>query len=314
MKPDPFDSPNDDPVGAELAEMKWTATLQCVKAGRATQRKPVELKTVVSGTTRRQVNFGWLWLAACVLGAACFFGRAAMNSSAAPSAANTIAAASTLPATKSIERIQVGDRVAVADNPAEEFDDSLGEVDPATWRRIELRPHASSSVVLIRPQAWLDERINQIPNRMFISVPEVGIHSDAEVISITNCPRIKPGSGRIVLSTFCHWADETIELSLNGITEPIRCTPQHSTWSHDRQEFVEAQHLAVGEHVLGSNGPIPVARIVRIPEPIQVYNLEVEGQHVYQVSAAGVLVHNSGPAGCAPQVTGKTGSGLISKK
>src|SRR5258708_2466603 len=43
------------------------------------------------------------------------------------------------PAIRPIEQVQVGDRVR-ADNPTGERDTRLGEeVDPATWRKIELR-------------------------------------------------------------------------------------------------------------------------------------------------------------------------------
>ncbi|MCB9938346.1 MAG: hypothetical protein H6823_08890 [Planctomycetaceae bacterium] len=36
-------------------------------------------------------------------------------------------------------------------------------------------------------------------------------------------------------------------------------------------------------------------RVDKLAEPIRVYNLEVQGQHVYQVSSLGMLVHNASP-------------------
>ncbi|MCA9147153.1 MAG: hypothetical protein KDB05_30460, partial [Planctomycetales bacterium] len=42
-------------------------------------------------------------------------------------------------------------------------------------------------------------------------------------------------------------------------------------------------------------------------EPIRVYNLEVQGQHVYQVSSLGMLVHNTCPyAGMSNNALNKT--------
>jgi hypothetical protein len=47
--------------------------------------------------------------------------------------------------------------------------------------------------------------------------------------------------------------------------------------------------------VLCDDGIRTIARVDRIAEPIRVYNLEIQGQHVYQVSALGMLVHNASP-------------------
>ena len=211
--------------------------------------------------------------------------------------------------TKPIEQIRAGERVAFAHNPAEPFDDSLGhEVDPATWRQIELRLDGRSEqradVVLLRPKWWIDARLKQNGRRLTLSVPEVGLSGDMEVVAVKPCPRIPPGRGGVVIGTFAHRAAETIELNLEDLDQPIRCTPNHATWSHDRHKFVEAQELQLGECVQGSRSLHRVTRIVHINEPIEVYNLEIHGQHVYQVSSLRVLVHNAGPGGTGPGGSG----------
>jgi hypothetical protein len=104
-----------------------------------------------------------------------------------------------------------------------------------------------------------------------------------------------PGEGRIVVSTFTHVAPETICMYLDGLAEPIRCTPNHITWSAEHRDFVEAHELQPGHMVLCDDGIRTIARVDRIAEPIRVYNLEIQGQHVYQVSALGMLVHNASP-------------------
>lgn len=204
--------------------------------------------------------------------------------------------------TKPIEQIRVGERVALAENPAEPFDDSLGnEVDPATWRQIELRLDGQSDqrfdVVLLRPTWWLDARLKNNDRQLTLSVPEVGLSGDMDVVAIKPCPTIEPVRGRVVIGTFAHQAPETVEVHLESLTEPIRSTPNHATWSHDRQRFVEAQDLQPGERVQGTKQLHRVVRIAHLSAPINVYNLEIHGQHVYQVSTLGVLVHNAGPGG-----------------
>lgn len=77
-------------------------------------------------------------------------------------------------------------------------------------------------------------------------------------------------------------------------TDKIGCTANHPFWSEDRQEFVEAGHLQVGERVRTRLDE--VAAVVSIkprPPTAWVYNLEVQGEHVYEVGPSGVLVHNA---------------------
>jgi hypothetical protein len=56
--------------------------------------------------------------------------------------------------------------------------------------------------------------------------------------------------------------------------------------------------LAVGERLRGQGVGPRVRRVAERPGRHTVYNLEVQGAHVYHVTKAGVLVHNSGP--CPP--------------
>jgi len=77
-------------------------------------------------------------------------------------------------------------------------------------------------------------------------------------------------------------------------TDKIGCTANHPFWSEDRQEFVEAGHLQVGERVRTRLDE--VAAVVSIkprPPTAWVYNLEVQGEHVYEVGPNGTLVHNA---------------------
>lgn len=284
---------------------------QMTEARQTSQTRSTESRSTQAADTKRpsggRISFRLAWLVAWLaLGAGLLFhGFGGHTSDLEQPALASTTHAPRLQLTKPIEQVRVGDRVAFADNPAEPFDDSLGrEVNPATWQQIELRLDGQSKqrgdVVLLRPKWWLDARLKQNGPRLTLSVPEVGLSGDMEVVAVKPYPSIHPGRGRVVIGTFAHWAAETIELSLRGLDHPIRCTPNHATWSHDRQRFVEAQDLRLGERVQGTDRFHRVTRIVRINEPIQVYNLEIHGQHVYQVSSLGVLVHNAGPGGSSP--------------
>jgi RHS repeat-associated protein len=242
-----------------------------------------------------RASFGWL--AACLLFAVTWFGRGQWSSAPEQPCAPPVAAIATRPANKPIEQVQVGDRVHV-DSAEAEHDLSLGDdVDPATWRRIELRaPKQDGSwanVTLLRPLAWIAERNACVGERVSLDIAEIGIIGEADVLSITACPAIADGPGRIVTGTFRHESAATFDLHVEGLPEPIGTTGNHPFWSMDRQEFVRADSLEPGERLQGLDGPLAVNSLTRRADPEPVYNLEIQVAHVYHVGSAGVLVHNA---------------------
>ncbi len=76
--------------------------------------------------------------------------------------------------------------------------------------------------------------------------------------------------------------------------ETIGTTSNHPFWSVDRQEFVQAGSLEIGERLQTLSGDIKVVqqKLPR-PGPLPVFNLEVHYEHVYFVGQDGVLVHNN---------------------
>ncbi|MEQ8790923.1 MAG: hypothetical protein RIC55_31965, partial [Pirellulaceae bacterium] len=151
---------------------------------------------------------------------------------------------SALVVSKSIENVRVGQRVP-SKNPSGEFDRSLGdEVDPPTWRRLELRAPkrdgTHADVVLLRPRWWLQQRAAEVGGTVYISVPECGIDGNAELLAVGPCPPVAPGEGRVVIGTFKHQSAAVIDVSVEGLEEPIGVTVNHPFWSDDRQDFVRA--------------------------------------------------------------------------
>jgi hypothetical protein len=83
-------------------------------------------------------------------------------------------------------------------------------------------------------------------------------------------------------------------LGADGSVETITGTTIHPVWSVDRQEWVPLAELADGETLQGLDGLAVVLSVSlsRVSQPV--YNIEVHGEHVYQVGGLGVLVHNVG--------------------
>ncbi|MEQ9022534.1 MAG: polymorphic toxin-type HINT domain-containing protein [Pseudomonadales bacterium] len=72
-------------------------------------------------------------------------------------------------------------------------------------------------------------------------------------------------------------------------------TVNHPFWSVDRNDFVRADSLAVGEQLQSLNGIVRVTGLSPRGPPEPVFNLEVQVKHTYHVADSGVLVHNGQP-------------------
>lgn len=144
-----------------------------------------------------------------------------------------------------------------------------------------------------RSLEWIEGEGAEPGGAVFVDLPEFGAVGEAKVISIGPCPPVPPGNGNVVTGIFEHEAGNVIDLYLAGTNEPIGCTDNHRFWSEDRQDYVEARHLRQGERVWSRKlGSTTVAATVPRPGTHRVYNLEVHGEHVYEVGEFGVLVHN----------------------
>ncbi|MFN7766562.1 MAG: polymorphic toxin-type HINT domain-containing protein, partial [Planctomycetaceae bacterium] len=236
--------------------------------------------------------------------------------------------------TKPIGEIQTGERVLAANPQVDHAVVTASEIDPATWRNIRLRmqkPHGGTlDIVLLRPLAWLAEQVDEFEQlaaadshasvlghavgsghdhagvqldsevghdscRIHLALPELGAVGPAEVLAIEPCPPLASGPGRTVTGTFAHAAADVLDLEIEGLDTPLGCTANHRFWSADRQDFVPAGSLTIGEHLRTESGTLrQVTRITpRRGPPVAVFNLEVDAEHVYYVSTAGVLVHNA---------------------
>ena len=76
-------------------------------------------------------------------------------------------------------------------------------------------------------------------------------------------------------------------------------------WSVDRQEWVPLAELAEGERLQGLDGLAVILSVSLSRVSQSVYNIEVHGEHVYQVGELGVLVHNV----CDPELLARWGAG-----
>jgi len=149
---------------------------------------------------------------------------------------------------------------------------------------------------------WIEQAQRNRDGRLWLELSELDIADWATVVSIDECPAQIEGEGRLVTGRFEHSSAEVLNLYVEGERTPIGTTASHPFWSQDRQAFVSAELLRTTERLRLEDGrTAAVTRIEQLPGTHSVYNLEVDGEHVYHVGLNGVLVHNT----CAPKGTTK---------
>ena len=248
----------------------------------------------------------WRWVAAlvCML-AAGFFGLRASGfvGGTAPSSKPALCVEYGKPWLQNVEHVKLCQRTVGVNPELSDVERTWTEPNPATWKRLRLlAPKVDgrfAKVRMVRGPDWLDQQQAEVGGTVEINVPECGIEGRAEVLAIDPRPPVQPGEGPVITAIFEHEVAEVIDVHVEGLEDPIGCTPNHPFWSADRQEFVRADELREGERLDLLKGTAQVTAIVLRGEPEAVYNLEVQGEHVYRVTAGGVLVHNAMP--CAAQ-------------
>ena len=197
--------------------------------------------------------------------------------------------------TQPIETIRVGQRV-LGTNPHRDEVEPFEEPDPKTWRTIEVEQVRPSGrrlyATLLRPLEWIEEELDPETNTIELDLPELGAEGEAKVLAVGPCPPIASGNGHLVTATFKHQPDGDL-LTVTVGNDQIGCTANHPFWSEDRQEFVEAGQLREGERVRTRLDEVAAVVAIKPRPPTDwVYNLEVQGEHVYEVTTTGILVHN----------------------
>jgi hypothetical protein len=199
--------------------------------------------------------------------------------------------------TTPIQKMRPGMRV-LGRNPDRWDTQPVVEPDPVSWRlvsvRMEQQPGKFVLGQLLRSTSWIRQN-NALPGAVIqLEIPEMHVAGDAEVLSIADCPPIRRGAGSVVTGTFQHVSNEVINVFVEGEAESIGATSQHPFWSRDRNAFVPTGELRIGEELktaLGTSTRVTSIEIRAGPETV--YGLEVAGEHVYQITSAGLLVHNA---------------------
>ena len=218
-------------------------------------------------------------------------------------------AAGTLVATETggvpIDSLRLGDRVIAQPGGGS----APSAVEAGQWLEVELSfadPTGSGEVCharLLRSREYVEGRAWTEGDWVEVSLgDEIDSDGVARVDKIR--PSAGPGSGRghVVLGTFQTWHRDLCELSVEGMSDPVRVTAGHRFHLMDRG-WVPVDQLHPGDRIDSLDGTGRSVTAVRALPGLQaVYNLEIESLHQYHVSAAGLLSHNN--SDCGPSKSG----------
>jgi hypothetical protein len=300
-------SESTDETDAASEETCSTAVLAPAPVNRlARLRSTVLVPTSLAPCQARRTGAGsllrWSGIGLAVLGFAVW----GWLSVGGPSRSPTIAATQIAHAppqveylTKPIRDIEVIHDRVLADNPEIDGDaaSDFGPIEPLQWRILRLtmtkRDGGRLDITLARPTAWIERHAASPGNVIYLDLPEVGAQGEARVTDLTVCPALPPGSGRLVTGKFVHESAEVLDLSVDGLPDPIGTTANHPFWSEDRHEFVAAGDLRTGEALRCADGTrTRVTHIAPRDGPQTVYNLEIDGEHAYCVTDRAIICHN----------------------
>ena len=158
------------------------------------------------------------------------------------------------------------------------------------------------NVATLQPWQWIHEHEVHVGSQAPLPLETVEMNlpvgMTGKVLDILPCPELERGAGRTVLTTVNRLARGVIELTLrdrDGNEETIRPTDEHLFYSASHGDWLPAGELQPGEHLDGVNGTITVASVTPLTGTHRVYNMTVQGEHLYRVAESGVLVHNQYP-------------------
>jgi hypothetical protein len=186
--------------------------------------------------------------------------------------------------------------------------ESTTRVHPATWKLLILRAECEwddgtlddINVKTLQPPEWVAAHQVYVGGDAPIPLDlvEMGLPEGlrAKVLAIKPCPPIEPGPGRIVLTTVNHLNADVMELTVeapDGRRETFRPTGSHKFYRETDNRWVSAHDLRRGDRLSGICGSLSVVASHRLRGIHRVYNLTVDGEHVYRVSLIGVLSHNN---------------------
>lgn len=179
-------------------------------------------------------------------------------------------------------------------------------ITPYTWKIIDIAlteaNGKTNNVSLLRPNWWIRNiGADRLGNRFYLKIPEV-----AEGDAIVKTIRVNQLDTRLwdeqrngdyvyrpITATFQHDSNNVLNLYFTNDEKPLGVTPEHRIYSIDKNDFVPAGSLSIGEKVKTYQGISTLVKKEKLEGEHKVYNIEVYRDHNYMVSLNSIVVHNT---------------------
>ncbi|NJO01697.1 MAG: hypothetical protein HC880_08405 [Bacteroidia bacterium] len=198
------------------------------------------------------------------------------------------------------------------------------EITPYTWKWIDFelpKPDGTlTKIALRRPHWWLREiGADSVGKQVYLNMPELGSQGWATVKAIRvnqldtrfwDENRKGDFVSRPITGKFEHESNDVYYLHFGDNPNPLGVTGSHPIWSIDRNDWVGASELRIGEKVKTQEGLTVLKSRTKSDKRQKVYNLEIYKDHNFLVSTDKILVHNS----CVTDVLGGLTTGKINTK
>ncbi len=147
---------------------------------------------------------------------------------------------------------------------------------------------------LLRSRSWVLAEGAAPGATLLLDLEGYGLTQSGVIDEVTLLPNVVQSSIRrgSVTGVYVTEQAKRARLWINSVG-PIDTTESHLFYSADRDAWVQAQDLRVGECLASLDKPVYVHRVDLTEERSKVYNIEVEGSHEYFVGDRQVLVHNT---------------------
>jgi RHS repeat-associated protein len=202
-------------------------------------------------------------------------------------------------ATLAIEDVQLGDRVPSRNPTSNERFDSVYRPNYTGCKIIRMEvQHRNGSIVdvqLLRSPEWIRRNGMYTGAVVDLQFTEIEVHAVGRVVSIVDGPEIAPGEGAVVTGCFItRQGSGLVRVTFEDGTELVG-TATHPIWSPLHWDWRGLGHFAPGEFVKTRAGVARVVSTEEVADHEPLYNIEVDGEHVYEVTALGILAHNNNP-------------------
>lgn len=266
---------------------------------RPKHKHPNHLQTTQPQTERNEKGIHWLWIIfpflLIIAGLIALPHFTVRNIGAENNLVETVDARNNQTKSVDAEKGQI-EKVSYNESDADERSLDDESVDPKTWRDLTLEMTADDGgkveMTLLRPLWWIEQVGAEAGKTIALEIPEMKLSGETKVLSIKPLSFNDVRGNGTVTGTFKHTATDILDLQLAGEEKPIGVTPSHPFRSADRNGWVSAGELRIGERVVTLNGTTKVVSIKQRSGKEPVYNLEVHGTHTYYVGKIGALVHN----------------------